>query len=215
MAEQYVHTLIPESCDFAPEAAQVQGFLRALVELAIVSAPQRIRLRVPTGETRTFFDPFTKQPIVRKILQHKDVDSVDRISASVRHLADYQIELAGEGRPATPPLPIDFDRPYHVAVTVRVSPVLLSTSEADEAGPGYGEPCANPRATGSFANPHNLERIEVAGAGCSRFWIEIRLGKFLFPDIQNNNLQILHPSVVDAATASFGVPFVQGLGPYD
>lgn len=213
MAEQYVHTLIAEPNNFVPTAAQVQEFLSALVDRNVIPGSLCITLRTPTGETRTVVNPFTQGTLELQIKNHDKLGGIDEIEAALSPLADYEIEVNGHGRPKTPPLPISFDEPFHVAVTVRVSSVLRSTSESDETGVGYGEPCSTPQPSGFFTNPHSSKLIEVRGAGCARFWVEVQLGKFLFPEIPHDNLDILNPTVISAATKAFGVPFVQGLAP--
>src|SRR5262245_627473 len=130
MAEQYVHTLIPNSRDFVPDAAQVHTFLRALVDQGVVPAPQQITLWVPTSEARTIVNPFTRQPMVWPVFSHEELAAVDDVPHVAAALSDYRITLEGQGRPTNPPLPIAFDEAYQIAVTVRVSSVLCSTSES-------------------------------------------------------------------------------------
>ena len=67
---------------------------------------------------------------------------------------------------------------------------------------------------GPIDNPNTarfrLEVIKVPGAGCARFWIEFALGKFLFPEIQGDNLELLNPAIAGEAEQIFGAEFVQG-----
>jgi hypothetical protein len=62
---------------------------------------------------------------------------------------------------------------------------------------------------GYFHNPHTMEIIKVPQAGCSRFWIQFELGKFLCPAV-NNSLELLNPAIVKEAKNVFGIEFVQG-----
>jgi hypothetical protein len=55
-----------------------------------------------------------------------------------------------------------------------------------------------------------MEVIEVAGAGCARFWVEFELGKSLFPPFDRGDLEFLDPGIVAGAERLFGVGFAQG-----
>jgi hypothetical protein len=72
----------------------------------------------------------------------------------------------------------------------------------------FRQPMLGPNSMGIFSNPDTLEMIKVPGAGCSRFWIEFRYGK-VFPNIEDN-LNLLHPTVVTTAEETFGTMFAQG-----
>jgi hypothetical protein len=217
MSEQYIHTLIPVDKEFVPSAGEAQTFCWELVDRQVIPVPIAIRLRTPSDRTRTVVNPFTQETMIWPMMDHRDLAGIDEINTAVSALSDYELEIAGVGTPGAPPLPIDFDEPYHVGVTVRVHPALRSTSSAwiDDATPvaQYGEPSPTLQPCGYFTNPHTGETIKVPGAGCARFWIEVELGKFLFPAIQNCNLELLDPQIVSSATRIFGVQFVQGIGP--
>src|SRR5262245_31867569 len=101
MAEQYVHTLIPLSEDFVPTAAQVQSFVRAMVEEGVIPSPQKRTMRTPTGETRTVTNPFTYATMFLEVSRHEVLDNVDSIEKTANQVADYEIEVSGQGRPIT------------------------------------------------------------------------------------------------------------------
>lgn len=214
MSERYMHTLIPRSKHFIPSAMQVQMFLQEVLSLGVVPAPQTIILRTPSGKTRTVINPLTGEPQALEISSQTDLRDVEEIREAIRDLRDLQLEIAGCGRPKVPPLPVAFGDPYYVTVTVRVSSRLRSTSNlhscVDEQAIAYGKPCDTIQPIGYFTNPQTGETIEVPDAGCACFWIEVELGKLLFPEIENGNLEILAPEIVSTGTAAFDVPFAQG-----
>jgi len=74
----------------------------------------------------------------------------------------------------------------------------------------FGEPIEDLQAVGYFTNPFDGATIAVPEAGCARFWLEIQLGKWLFPRITDGRLDILDGALVSAANECFGVSFVQG-----
>jgi hypothetical protein len=76
--------------------------------------------------------------------------------------------------------------------------------------PGYNTPCLEPPNVGYFTDIHTFKPIEVPEGGYARFWIQFELGKFLFPEIRNGNLDLLNPLVVAEAEKVFGIEFVQG-----
>ena len=62
---------------------------------------------------------------------------------------------------------------------------------------------------GVFPNPWTGGVIEVADAGCARFWIEFEFGKFIYPKI-TDNLEVMNPEIVSAGEDCFGTKFAQG-----
>jgi hypothetical protein len=221
--EQYSHTLIAGPKDFIPVAMQVQDFLTLMVSLGVVPEPATATLRTPSARIRQAMNPFTGELVVMRMKDHKQLASTAQICEALTELRDFEIEVAGEGRPRIPPIPIDFDQPYltldqpyFVGVTCIVSCILRSTSSFDYDSPheenliGYGEPCGLDASIGHFTNPWTAEPIQVPEAGCARFWIQFELGKFLFPRLDDNNLEILHPKIAEEASRTFGISFVQG-----
>ena len=213
---QYSQTLIAQPQALVPSAKQVEVFLSAMVAKGVVPEPPTLLLRTPSDRTREIWNPFTKAMQVMKLKDRKELDGIAQIANAIGVLTDYEIEVAGTGRPTTPPIPIEFDEPYYLAVTCFVSSALCSTSDwhddlrGEPTVPFYGEPCDKEEPMGFFSDPHSGRGINIAGAGCARFWIQFELGKFLFPQLKNDDLSILHPTVVKEARRTFGIPFVQG-----
>ncbi len=216
MAEQYSQTLISRDQAFVPSVANVRVFFSSIVDLGVVPSKPSIVLRIPSGKTREYPNPFSGGKIVIELKDQKKLKNLGQFEKAAAELPDYKIEISGEGKPKLPPLAIDFKKPYFVGITCFVSSSLRSTSDYhDESGVKkkvvpYGKPCTRTPKVGVFSNPHNLEIIEVPNAGSARFWIQFELGKFLFPEITTGNLELLNPKIVEAAEKTFGFRFVQG-----
>lgn len=95
-------------------------------------------------------------------------------------------------------------------------PEAVSTSAWDvEAGsyrhdiPEFGSACKNNVRNGIFSNPWTGDAIEVADAGCARFWIEFEFGRFIYPKM-TNGLEVLSPPIVLGAEQCFRAKFAQG-----
>ena len=75
--------------------------------------------------------------------------------------------------------------------------------------PGSWSVCKDSIRMGVFPNPWTGGVIEVADAGCARFWIEFEFGKFIYPKI-TDNLEVINPKIVSAGEECFGTKFAQG-----
>jgi hypothetical protein len=217
VGEQYSHTLIAIPKDFAPSAIQVEKFLTAMVAWNVVPGIPTISLRVPTGKTHEYpyLNPFTGKNLTVELKDRKKLGTLTEIAAAVEQLRDFELEVAGVGLPKLPAIAIECDGPYHVGVTCYVYSQLRSTSDPHEQPTsekevtGYRQVFTGTETEGYFTNPCNMEVIKVPSAGCSRFWIEFELGKFLCPKI-SNTLELLNPAIVKEAENVFGIKFVQG-----
>lgn len=105
---------------------------------------------------------------------------------------------------------------YICTVSCELQPEAVSTSAWDvEAGPNtrnvptFGSASDGATRNGIFPNPWTGEVIEVADAGCARFWIEFEFGKFIYPKI-TDNLEVMNPVVVSGAEQTFLTGFAQG-----
>lgn len=172
-------------------------------------------LRTPSGRTRQVKNPFTGETEVYEISDVTKISLTD-IAVLIRSLHEFRVEVSGMGRPMLPPLPLDFDDPYHVAVVCVVHREFRTTSNLHEESNGtielpfFDSPCECNQDEGLFSNPHTLEIIRVPLAGCARFWIEFQLGNSVFPEFERNDLNLLAPSIIDQAVRVFGTKFVQG-----
>ncbi len=216
MSLNYSHTLIAKPPDFVPSAMQVQEFFVKLVAVGVIPGKPEITLLHPSGKFRRIRNPFTGEIQAFEMSKRKQLKTMDAVAKAGGKLLDYEVMVEGVGRPKLPPLPIEFKEQYAVTANCRISPKLLSTSDLhEESGFGkdvasFGQPAGSRSSTGYFSNPHDMSVIKVPSAGAARFWIQFQLGKFLFPAIENANLQLLHPDIVALARRVFGIVFVQG-----
>jgi hypothetical protein len=218
MSLNYSLTLIARPKEFIPSTTQVQAFMAFVTNEGGVPGTPEIKLRTPSTRTRSGVNPFTGEKVVILMKDHAAIPSIGEIARVANGYSDYEVEVSGVGSPAMPPLRIDFDEPYYVTITCNVSSCLRSTSDLHleddtqiESNPvSYGEPCTLDGTEGFFTDPQSGALIRVPEAGCSRFWIEFQLGKFLFPTIDSGNLEILNPELVRAAMRTFETTFVQG-----
>jgi hypothetical protein len=75
--------------------------------------------------------------------------------------------------------------------------------------PMFGSECESETATGIFPNPWTGEVIEVANAGCARFWIEFEFGKFIYPDV-SEGLEVFSQAIVSETEKCFQTRLAQG-----
>src|SRR5580765_4127126 len=113
MSLNYSHTLIPKPKQFLPSPAQVQGFLTTMVRIGVMGGEPATILRTPSKRTREIQNPFTGKAEVHYISDVRDVRLAE-VAASIKPFGDFRVEVSGMGRPAIPPLPLDFSDPYHV-----------------------------------------------------------------------------------------------------
>jgi|GEM_PF-2657991 hypothetical protein len=165
-------------------------------------------------------NPATGEVIALPRRDYAAVKGVSGVGPELEALDEYDAVMSGEGPPRLPVVKLDpkFDNggePYQFDIRCRLRPVIVSMSDfhGDERTirriAPYGQPCDATDRTGFFSNPQTVETIEVHEAGCARFWVEFALGKWLFPKI-HDNLDLLPPSIVQAAERTFQIGFNQG-----
>jgi hypothetical protein len=121
--------------------------------------------------------------------------------------------------------------PYYYSIAFKVRPFDVCMSSTQEVS--FGEKCItkqqkkvsffqklfgksekirNPNCSNDalFENPHTAEIIKIANAGVSRWWIEISFGKWLFPEIEKDNLKLASPDFIELAENEFKNTFYQG-----
>ncbi|MGH9590272.1 MAG: hypothetical protein ACRD25_07740 [Terracidiphilus sp.] len=226
--EQYIHTLISADSEFAPESAQVASFFDLLVSQFKFSpiSGQRwlpgLVVRKPSEKVRWGTDPMTGEKISVPAQDRLNLERFEDIPASIEGSAHYTVaqsgQWAGEERPVdllgTDGVP--YEGSYICTVSCELRPEAVSTSAWDvEAGPltrnvpAFGSVCTNAVRTGIFPNPWSGEVIEVANAGCARFWIEFEFGKFMYPKV-TDSFQVLSPLILSGAEQCFRTKFAQG-----
>jgi hypothetical protein len=213
--EQYIHLLIARPDDFVPSRPSITSFCQTLVEKCVVPNVNRLSVSTPSGKVRTVNNPFTGEMVSFPMYAHQRLEDLAKFEAASHGLANYCLHLEGEGRPEIPPVPISFEDPYSVVVRCHVTAVPHSTSapvddELSQQLVQYDQPCDESTPFGYFTDPTSNKTIEVADAGRAQFWMEFELGKSLFPETVDGNLELLNPAIVRWAESEFGVPFAQG-----
>jgi hypothetical protein len=215
MSLRYTHTLIPVLKDVMPSPIQIQTFLTEMITNQIIGGEPTVDLVTPSNRTRQVKSRITGEIRTLKLPDRFTLPSPVQIADEISRLKEYNISVSGTGKPINPPIPLNLDEPYHVAVTFVMPSALCSTSNLhDESGsdlklPFYGTPCNNILNHGFFSHPQTLKILQVLDAGCARFWIEIYIGN-LFPQLDRDDLNILNPIIVNKAENIFGLHFVQG-----
>jgi len=215
--EQYSQLLIAKPKDFVPSASQIEDFLSAMQRERVVPGKPAIAFRTLTGKTREYpiIDPLTEKNLIVELSDHRELKALSEIPEAAKGFYDYDVEIAGIGRPKLPPLPIDFEDKYFVTITCFVFSQYRSTSDwhdyekVKDVTP-YRKLCLESPPQGIFTNPYNMETIRVPEAGYARFWLQFELGKFLVPEIYDNDLNILNPRILAIAEQIFNISFVQG-----
>jgi hypothetical protein len=226
--EQYVHLLIAEDPAFAPTPQVVQRFFEWFIassrfQLVRSSSPFEPGLLVakPSGRMRKGQDCTTGEEISIPELTHIRLSSIEEISPSIADLSHYMVLATGRWTSQNCPLSLitperlPFDGEIFGDVSCLLRPAPVSTSgwsyEFSEAQntPEFDHPFSEDSSVGIFSNPWTGKIIEVPGAGCSRFWIEIGFGKFLMPDIKDN-LDLMCPNILQSIERHFETRFVQG-----
>jgi len=228
--ETYIHTLICVDPQYVPQPHQVVGFLEALVAVSNfqVVAPSRGESALPlvmkpTGEFRKFKCSSGEwETSSVPMMSREQPDSIACIDRFIQGAVSYRVRLAGEWSLADTPLvlytpdKLRYEKTYWCMVSCECRPEPVSTSYWDDMIgpnvrniPSFGSPCGPDRTSGTFPNPWTRKAIEVADAGCARFWIEFEFGDFLFPSV-DGTLEVLRPAVVRQAEECFKTRFVQG-----
>lgn len=213
--EQYIHLLIARPDEFVPTRPSIAAFCETLVKKGVVPSVNRLSVSAPTNKVKTVKNPFTGEMVSFPMYAHQRLDDLAQLEAASHGLANYCLHVEGEGRPDTPPVPISTQEPYSVVVRCHVTAVPHSTSapsddELSQQLVQYDQPCSEPAPLGYFTDPTSSKTIEVPDGGRAQFWIEFELGKWLFPETVDGNLELLNPAIVRWAETEFGVPFAQG-----
>lgn len=227
--EQYIHTLISVDSAFVPDSVRVASFFVELVsqfKFSPISDPERflagLVVAKPSGRLRWGTNPMTGEKVSVPAWDSFKLDRFEDIPAFIEGSERYSVmqtgEWFGKNRPMVlfKPDGVPFEENYLCTVRCEVRPNAVSTSAWDvEAGPNtrriptFGSECDGEIKNGIFPNPWTGEVIEVAGAGCARFWIEFEFGKFIYPKV-TDSLNVLSPPIALRAEQCFRTNFAQG-----
>jgi len=221
--EQYVHTLIPVEPQFSPTTEQISRFLEGLSALGAAPLNPEVFVLKPSGRLRSFKNPLTGETKSFPAKDRVPLKSIADVASVIEGLKEYYVRMEGQGPPGLPPLPLYFENSlvsdsysFNVGCSIRPEPVSMSDLGDEQTGNEvvvFGQACSQQSRAALFRHPETGELIEVANAGCARFWVEFEFGKWLLPNI-GTSLDILNPDITKLATKSFGLPFTQGFHYY-
>jgi len=212
---EYTHILIPNQPEFIPGPDQVNTFYESLRSIGAAPLEPSITVAKPTGQVRAGINPFNGDTFLLHVRTKSSLRTFAELSHELVGLQDFNVCVFGAGPPRVPALEFKFVGTYEFSVNCCLRTQIVSLSESHDEAPTYkkvvpfGQACSSNDRLGVFYNPDTLNRIEVAGAGCARFWVEFEFGKSLFPKIVDR-LDLIEPSIVTVVENSFAMTFVQG-----
>jgi hypothetical protein len=236
MSLSYKHFLIPLVPEYRPEPVGIAKFGRKIIENGHVAKDFTISFAQLRSDlrTRTLKNAYTGETInirapSRRSEKTETLTDISQIIEAGAGHREYDVTISGDGIPANPPLIVGIvenDRwepwanAYHHAVTCRVRSNIVRLyhleSEKDihrpaditKYQPRFDEDCSIDEREGIFVHPE-LGAIRIPNAGCGMFRIEFNYGKFLFPRLRDNYINVLDDSIVAMARDVFGCDFVQ------
>lgn len=237
MSEYYTHLLIPVSPEFRPEPGAVTEFVQGLISNGNVATPFGLsfsRVIKEPGRVRTIRNVRTGQTIniplpSRRVEQPQVLSSASQIVEQAASQQEYDVVVSCDAVPAVPPLAVgyvenDTWKPivegYNLEIRCRVRGSIVRLyhleSEKDlveppdftKIRPRFAEDCSAEEREGIFVHPET-GAFRIANAGCGTFWVEFKHGKFVFPRLRNESINVLDDSILALARKAFDTDFVQ------
>jgi hypothetical protein len=237
MSLYYTHLLIPLSPEYRPKPDAVAAFGQGILNNGNVPSPFTISFsRVTKGEPRVrkVRNIVTEETInirgaSRRVEQAETLFNTPQIIEQAAGQREYDIAIFGEGIPSSPPFAAGYVEDntwkplvgaYHLEIRCRVRSnivrlfMLKSEEELHQPPdvtrwqPRLDEDCSIDESEGIFVHPE-VGAIRIPNAGCGTFWIEFKYGKFIFPRLSDNNVNVLDDAIVAMAQKTFGCDFVQ------
>jgi hypothetical protein len=237
MSLSYEHLLVPVSSDYRPDAGRVVAFLQGTLSKGHVADDARISFAKVVKNDAIgwqFHDPMTNKTIQipapsRKIERPIPAKSLSELLGLAEGVSEFDVMAGAEGLPRHPPCNVGYidnetwrpiDRPHELEICCRMrrrAVRLYSLETPDDlhrppdfskTQPRFDEDCEAEERDGVFVHPE-AGAFWISNAGCGTFWIEFRYGKWLFPRLKDNRIQILDKSVIDLAQSTFETDFVE------
>ena len=232
----YSMILVPSDPFFRPEPEQMVSFLGGILEMGAVGSARAVRLRNYSRGRVSVIEGFPgHERIEVKMPDFIELDSVNELPKGMQGLTDFDAVIHGIG-PARL-LPIRnvggydngrwkalsdllsagvYVNEYELTAECCQRSKLTSTSDlheetqTDRAAQPFGEPCELADRVGLYSNPETIELIKVPNAGCSTFWVALRLGNWMLPKFTSNEINVAEPMVMRLAETAFGIKFAEG-----
>ena len=186
--EPYVHWLIPSDADYSPAPRRVARFIDLVMKSPgfelLSGLPWQPGLAVlwPTGKFRTATDPWTGETINTNVpvLERVRLEQASDVAGAIEPLRQYTVLLSGQWPSEHRPL-------------------SLFTPDGKLFQESY---------LCTVSCQHLPEPARTPDNDTVRFRIEFEFGKFLSPK-ESDGPNILNPSLVAMAEATFALPFCQ------
>ena len=215
MGQCYMHLLIPVSKACRPTGHAVAQFLEPVIQNGYVGDDYQIGFSsVGTVEPRLEkrLDPFTGKLVKRKTPSRQQgpgqpMSAVSEIIALAETTEEFDVFITSTLRPRSPLLEIGSraqDGKWHpwleaygldLYFHVRNSPVRVCCEidgGVDVLSANYWNPvdenCSESDVVGLFSHPESCDPIPIPNAGCARAWIEVILGKWLYPRLNRSSI---------------------------
>jgi hypothetical protein len=238
MSLNYTHLLIATSPQYRPEPGAIAKFAQGIIDNGNIPSSSKIsfaRVTKQEGRVRPIRNAMTGQTIniplpSRSAEQPLTLSSASQIIEQAARHREYDVALSGEGVPSVPPCAVGYVEnddtwkpvvePYHLEIRCRVRDSIVQLCHLENEGelneppdfakyrPIFGEDCSANEREGIFVHPE-AGAIRIPNAGCGTFWVEFNYGKFLFPRLKNNSVNVLDDSIISLARTAFGIDFVQ------
>jgi hypothetical protein len=237
--EAYTHLLVSVSKTYRPTAEVVCRFLEWIIQAGAVGVDHKISFRKVVRVEPRFHDgpnTFTGKGTYRMWMpsrrrpHREDLSAVSQAVALAEQEQEYDVSVESTAPPTHPPLDVGavdkngdwqrWEEAYYLAIrcrvrncAVRLCPLKIGEDPnhrpVDAYIPTFDEDCAEDELDGLFEHPLPSDPILIRNAGCARFWIEFEYGKWLYPRLKNNGVDVLDQAVVNAATDIFGTAFIE------
>lgn len=225
--EQYAHLLIAADPNFVPDPALVSTFFDLAqrdFRFHYVKSKENylpgLLAMTSAEEVRTLADPYTGEKQTYKIPKWFELQQTSEILGLVGAESKFGVRMSGKWSQSDVPIEmlvadgtaVEGDLICFVACAQRAQAVCTGDwwgeAHCGECEFDFDNLESPIQWLGVFTHPWSGERVEVPGAGNSRFWIELEFGKFILPKM-TDGFELIRPDFVKMAEDCFGTRFIQ------
>jgi hypothetical protein len=225
--EKYAHLLIAADPEFAAKPGQIVGFLELVKDVfrfRFVKSKEDwlpgLQAMTSAEDVRTMRNPYTGEKQTYTVPKWFELEDTGELPALVESEPKYGVTMSGKWTPSDVPIQmlgadgrtINEELACFVSCSQRAQPVCTGDwwgeAHCGDCEFDFDNPESTVQSVGVYTHPWSGERVEVPGAGNSRFWIELEFGKFIIPKM-DGGFDLLRHEFVDAAEKCFGVRFIQ------
>ena len=225
--EQYSHLLIAADSEFVANTSQIVRFFDLLItdfQFQFVKSKEDwmpgLIVTNSAEEIRISRNSYTGEEVPFKIPKRFELEHMDEIGPLIDGESRYDVKISGKWPTSDAPIklllddkePFEGDPICFVSCSGRARPVCTGDwwgkRHLEECEFGFDDPASPVQSLGVFTHPWTGERVEVAEAGNSRFWVEFEFGKSLLPAM-DGSFDVLKPRLVEVAEQCFGTKLIQ------